>query len=776
MHTPFTRRRTLAGLAVWLMLVTRAGADTTTAAAGTIDWPAFLAQHDMVWHRLPRAWREGAPLGNGRVGAMVYATSDTTLTWVLGRTDVYDHRAVYDEQGAPALDPSLARARLPIGEMDIVFPAPVRATDLRLDLWNAALRGSVTLTTGAVIAIDTYVHTDRPVIVIDLGGPAASSTAVVRFRPAVAINERKLARRMPLVEDDLNPAPVTTRYGDVTTSTQARRSGGDWAVAWRTDATPERRLVLVSIDDSHPEAGAGPSAARAVDEAWATGRDALRRTHRAWWHAYYPASFVTVPDARLEAFYWIQMYKLASATRADALVIDNQGPWYQRTPWPNAWWNLNVQLSYWPVYTANRLALGESLLRFVDDHRETLQQNVPAAQRRDGIYGIGRMSAPDGVSPMDVSGPWSPDNGAFELSNLVWVMHNYWRHWRHEGDDARLPALFTTLRGAVGYLLLRLDEGADGRLHLPQAISPEYPGTAADTAYDLALLRWGCATLLQLDDRRGGAHPDRGQWQDVLARLAPYPVDANGYMVGRDVPFAESHRHFSHLLMVYPLRMVTGRTPDERALIERSLAHWIGFEGALQGYSFVGASAISSLLGNGDDARRYLDALITRFVLPNTMYTESGPVMETPLAAAQALHEMLLQGWDDTIHVFPAMPAAWPDAAFDQLRTEGAFLVSARRTAGRTTAVHVTSLTGTPVTVHADIAQPQVVGRASAVRRAGAGVWAFTLEAGERVAIVDAGVGEAARGIAPVRAPRGGTTRFGLPREDSQEQRSNAGR
>ena len=109
--------------------------------------------------------------------------------------------------------------------------------------------------------------------------------------------------------------------------------------------------------------------------------------------------------------------------------------------------------------------------------------------------------------------------------------------------------------------------------------------------------------------------------------------------------------------MIYPLRMVTGDLPGERELIERSLAHWIGFEGALQGYSFVGASAISSLLGKGEDAQRHLDELIRRFVKPNTMYLEAGPVIETPLAAAQAVHEMLLQSWDGRIRVFPAVPS-----------------------------------------------------------------------------------------------------------------------
>ncbi len=50
---------------------------------------------------------------------------------------------------------------------------------------------------------------------------------------------------------------------------------------------------------------------------------------------------------------------------------------------------------------------------------------------------------------------------------------------------------------------------------------------------------------------------------------------------------------------------------------------------------------------------------------------------------------MLLQSHSGTIHIFPAIPAAWKDAAFESLRAEGAFLVSARRTQGQVMEVRI---------------------------------------------------------------------------------------
>ena len=53
------------------------------------------------------------------------------------------------------------------------------------------------------------------------------------------------------------------------------------------------------------------------------------------------------------------------------------------TPWPNAWWNLNVQLSYWSVYPSNRLELGMPLVDAIGNNLDNLINNVPEPYRKD---------------------------------------------------------------------------------------------------------------------------------------------------------------------------------------------------------------------------------------------------------------------------------------------------------------------------------------------------------------------------------------------------------
>src|SRR5206468_2318739 len=144
-------------------------------------------------------------------------------------------------------------------------------------------------------------------------------------------------------------------------------------VRWRSFTASRPSVIVIVLEGTGGESGVAldwaPADARtATAEAVRQGVARLEAAHRRWWHAYYPESFLTFPDARLEAYYWIQIYKLGSAMRPDGPILDLNGPWFNATPWPGIWWNLNIQLTYSPLFRANRLDLAESLLRNLDRH------------------------------------------------------------------------------------------------------------------------------------------------------------------------------------------------------------------------------------------------------------------------------------------------------------------------------------------------------------------------------------------------------------------------
>ena len=515
-------------------------------------------------------------------------------------------------------------------------------------------------------------------------------------------------------------------------------------------------MLYASIGYRAPTTGkndARADAVQAVRTAVSTGFAPLLASHRAWWQRFWPQSFVAIPDGRLESFYWLQFYKMASATRPDRPALDLMGPWWRTSPWNRIWWNLNIQLAYWPQLTGNRLELGESLAQLLDNNAANLAAN--AKEFSADSAAIGRTSGYDCKGAVGT-----------ELCNLPWTVHNYWLHYRYQMDEAMLRTrIFPLLKRSITYYLHLLKEGPDGKLHLTSGLSPEYPDQPTpnpDCNIDLALLRWGLQTLIETNQRLALADPAAARWQETLAKLVPYPQDEHGLRISASVPFAKSHRHYSHLLMVYPLYIMTPEQPENRELVVKSLKHWMSMPKALEGYSYTGASSISSLLGEGDESLRYLNRLLDTKIPPNTLYYEAGPCIETPLSAAASLNDMLLSSWGDRIRVFPGIPAAWKNVAFHDLRTEGAFLVSAARRDGATAWVRIRSLAGAPCRI-----RPGLTGEVRctvAMKAAGDGAYDLTLAKGEE-AILYTGAQVPECRVAPV-AVVGADPRpvYGVPR------------
>ena len=768
---PLVTLRTPLGMtaaAVLLAVASIAPAQSHSAApAAAVDWPAFLGRHDLVWARPPAGWGESAFVGNGRLGATI-DVQDGALGWTVNRTDV-----VHDA------------SRFPVGRVLLRTAGRVTGGGARLALWNAEASGTVVTDRGEV-RWRSFVSADPSVIVIALAGRGGEAGADLAWSPAEARPPRKVARKDPFAPEDLHPAPTVVETPAGVTSVQPFIGGGAHAESIRRagrdagqDAGGER-VFYVSIGRGRAGDEALAEARAATDSAARRGLTNLAAAHRRWWHGYYPASFLSFPDARLESYYWIQVYKLGSAMREDGPILDLNGPWFRHTPWPAIWWNLNVQLTYSPLFRANRLGLAESLFRGLDRNRQALEGNVPE-RLRGRAAAIGRSSGPDLVRPVDLATAQS--DAAKEMGNLPWTMYYYWLHYRYQMDDRLLrERVYPLLRLAVGNYLAYVERGdTDGRWHLPATHSPEL-ATVPDANYDLALLRWGLGALIASAERLRVDEPLLPRWRDVLANLAPFPTDSAGLMVGAGRPWKESHRHYSHLLAIYPLGLIRPDRPDDRALIERSLRTWEREPSLFRGYSFTGGAAMHALLGDGDAALARLNAFLDapRYMEPNTFYAEAGPVIETPLAAAATIQDLFLQDWGGALRVFPAVPGAWRDAAFDRFRADGAFLVSAVRRDGRTAWVRVESLAGEPCRlVVADWGDAAVAVRAHAgpaprLTRDGAG--AFTLELAKGASAVlapgaasplpdpSAGSGQT---LAPVPRPAAGRNPWPMFRADS---------
>lgn len=619
-----------------------------------------MNSQSMYWEQLPYQWNEGAFTGNGITGMMFFADStDNSLTFWLGRPDVTDHRKAPNEKtsmGTRGASVMTDYNRLDIGKIKIIPKGKIIDGNVELNIHKAEIRGHIKTSDDNITftAFTPRVH-DVNIIEID-----CNKDYEVLYTPGVPYSPRFVVfpeqkKKMNYVD---NPQPVMTTNGNEGSCIYKLNAGGDYAVYWKhIKKNNGKAYVYISAENETPQSGLSLKKAKNnVDRISATNIETIKSGMYKWWNNYWEASFINIPDKQIENFYNIQMYKLAVNSSPEGPAMDCLGVLYKTTQWPGLWWNLNVQLTYMSTLATNRDEQSENYIKLIDEKFLDILKS----------------------------------QGTAKTGDYAWALHTYYSILKYRGTDWNeiktrfIPKAMAVIDKYKPALIMK-----NGFYHLMQTESPEYEGFKRydNSNYNLALLKWIINAVNEVYDNTNSDKQELEQINIINEKLHPYPVDENGLMIASDKPLAKSHRHYSHLLSYYPLKLHNMDNETEREVLRKSLEHWTSIENgkALAGYSFTGAASLYALLGDGNNAYSYIKKFLNApigisILLPNTMYAESGgknPVIETPLSAATSIAELLLQNINNTIIPFPAIPDSWQECSFKNLRTEGGFLVSA---------------------------------------------------------------------------------------------------
>lgn len=682
-----------------------------------IDWPAFMSRHDMTFDKLPNGWTEAPHFGNAMVGSMLYQEGDFIKLQVF-RADVHDHRD--DTWGWTAY----SRPRLQIGHFLLHPVGKLTGCKWRKDLWHAELTGTITTDRGE-IRIRHFTHAVDMAIITELTPSAGEMKFRWTWHPTEARSTRpgsptkqeqitkfakaygsKYAKTLKLYQP--NPPGRLEITDGFPVWVQDLMAGGQYATAWTEQVHGDTRTHIASIANSYPGTNAAATASADIQRVATLDQAEWLQLHRDWWHDYYRLAFVSIPEKSLESLYWQSIYRYGCTSRTGRGFVDTAGLWFQGKSWPYFTTDWNIQSAHWPVYTANRLEQGQELVNRLHQQRGELVNAVrPVEWQQDCAYLAIAVAG-------DLAGSRDGDMRYYDLvGNLPWALHNAWWQYRFSMNDGMLrETIYPLLRRAINLYLRMAKEEADGTLRLPPTYSPE-TGVWKDCNFDLALFKWGCQVLIQSATRLKIDDPLIPRWQEVIRRLPDYAADEHGFRLGSDQTASPNHQHFSNLLMIYPLHLVNIEQMGAMDVIKRSFEHALGTAGPGQRQAMVQAHAghIGTAMGLGDESLVSLKRL-QGDLYPNGLWYES-PCIESTLAAAGIIQDMLIQSWSDPakdgsgpIRIFPALPSTWKDVEFRDLRAEGAFLVSAKRSGGRTQWVKIKSLAGEPCLVRPDLNGP----------------------------------------------------------------------
>jgi len=665
-----------------------------------LNWREMMRNHDLIWKKVPSGMTEAPHLGNGLIGSMIWMEQNSIRLQVF-RTDVHDHAD--DTYGWTAY----SRPRYQIGYFLMKTKGEIINCDLRLDIYHAELTGSVITSLGS-LKIEHFVHRHDDVIYTGIEASGGEELTGWDWHPFEAKGSRggkpgdkTYGQAYAPYRELKNPGHRVEKHHEIFAGIQDLTAGGDYATAWKEERSAGNTTrLLIAIQNSFPEKASASNAVSRINHAQNRTKAGLRKwreEHRTWWHNYYPESFVTFPDTIGQTFYWNNVYRLACCTRPDAQYIDTPGLWNSGGPWPYSTHDFNTQTVHFPVYTANRLHLGEALVESLHHNRENLTDNVvPAGWQSDSAL-LPLATAFDLKGKRDGDGRYREMVGC-----LPWLLNNCWLHYRYTMDKKMLrETIYPLLRRSINLYRHLLFTGDDGKLHLPPTFSPE-TGNTGDCSFDLALLKWGCTRLIEICRILEINDPLLPEWERIRIQLVDYSADENGYMLGNGKPAPTDHQHMSHLMMIYPLYLENMDSSKDNDLLERSVRYFQPVSMPKMGASQ--SSPAAAALGLGNLALQRMNDILYRDAEneklgKNGIYYLATPCIETSLSYNTCVQDMLLQSWGNKIRVFPALPDNWKEVAFHNFRAEGAFLVSARRKNGKTSFVRIKSLAGEPCVI-----------------------------------------------------------------------------
>jgi alpha-L-fucosidase 2 len=297
-----------------------------------------------------------------------------------------------------------------------------------------------------------------------------------------------------------------------------------------------------------------------------------------------------------------------------------------------------------------------------------------------------------------------------------WLAQHFYLHWRYTMDrDFLSKTAYPWIKEVADYLDKISVKDSTGTRRLPLSSSPEINNNSRDawftdiTNFDLGMIRWTFEKAAELAGILGRP-ADQKRWKTILSEWPSFDIDPKtGFTFVKGLPYNQSHRHFSHLVAFHPLGLVdVSKGEKDQQIIKSTIATldrigpdwWCGYS-----YSWLGN--LKARAFDGDGAAEALRIFATDFCLKNSFHAngdQSGTgkskftyrpfTLEGNFAFASGIQEMLIQSHTSAIRLFPAVPRGWKNVAFNSLRAEGAFLVSAKMENGEVTSVSIVSEKG----------------------------------------------------------------------------------
>lgn len=430
-----------------------------------------------------------------------------------------------------------------------------------------------------------------------------------------------------------------------------------------------------------------------------------------YWHTFFSASKVTLPDKQLERYYNASLYLLAGCMGNKAFPPGLYGNFItdDSFPWSGDYHlNYNYEAPFYCVFSANHPELAACYMQPLYDMVEK-GRAFAKGENCKGIY-FPTSFGPKGLELYHYESLKEPEvlflgqksNAAYAA--VIPIMHWYATYDKAYAKDRIYPYLKEVGEFWETYLVKE-----NGRYCIQNDAVHEVPYykdsfnpkrhkreiEAKNNLLSLGLVRMLFKALVDISREIEVDDDKISLWTDILENISDYPTFIkHGKRCFRYTEKGISWVKTNSLCIqhIYPASTI-GLSSDKKQLKIARNTYFI-HDRRLDGNGSNSYLPCGARLGI--DPKFLLDGLhenIEKFALPNMLFSHGGGCLEHLTTIPATINEMLMQSFEGIIRIFPCWNKK-ENASFENLRADGAFLVSAALDKGRIKSFSVKSLAG----------------------------------------------------------------------------------
>lgn len=667
-------------------------------------------------------------IGNGDINALIYSDSNS-IVMNLTKNDVWDARIeTFKDPPIPTLDliKQLGNSEtafplnnnnsayvLPEGEFwegkdsyhSAAYPCPRQSAKLKIPIKVKItdLEGEVDLL-GAVAKIK---ETEATTNLITIRALSNRNVFLLETNEEVILESIK--------SDDI-PSVTTGETDKVNWLKQSIPGDLDWpGIEFAVAVASIENRKAVAIVTSMKSDDVISDAIKLAKEIIENELSLLIKKHESEWEKYWSRSGIEMDDNFLQATWYRSLYFLRCFSKPGVQSVGLFAGLINDVP---AWHgdyhtNYNIQQTYWTAYSANHPELAEPYDRLMSEYLTRAKWLSAVVFSMEGAYYPHVMYAYEHEDPAS-----SKSQNGRQYIHHTWGMtlgvngfsiQPLWWRYKYDPDPERLENLVYPVVREVATFYAEFVEQCEGDsiIHLGPSVSPEHWGWSKNLdrnyncTFDIALIRYTLKAAIEAAQILKRDESLVQRFQKALQRLPTYPLYGKEQPIVVDVEGAPPIEYNIPVPItpVFPGDVVSWWSSDEEKQLFKRTIEGLKWNGNNATFMIAIARARLSMLGSQEwlnneiKLRTRPNATISlNTLIPHQRFNDFGHYTEQ-FGVGMAISELLLQSVDDIIRIFPALSAGI-HTSFNNLRTQGGFLVSADGSAEDVKKLQIKSLYG----------------------------------------------------------------------------------